>query len=119
MPTVSHADTTETTSARLGAAIRDQAIPAFIGMCYARELADMAKIAPAIRPMVSEPTYLAITDALYARTGELDAAADRCKARGMRGHRKFTELADASQAAQVAWTQANMAFLRTRREARA
>jgi hypothetical protein len=115
LATPDYLNRSEGVSYRLGAAIRDQAIPAFIAACYQAELTEMAQVATALRPMVSEPTYLAITAALYQRTEQLDAAAARTKAKGLRGHRKFTKLADLAQAAQVAWTAANMAFLQARR----
>lgn len=99
-------------SYRLGVALRDNTVTEFVRGCYARELAELTRVAPMLAgTMMGEQSVYALTRALYARTESLDAAAVRT------GVKKFRALADAAQEAQVAWTSALQTHQRAQRKA--
>lgn len=105
MNTADHANKTAPISYRLGAALRDETVPAFVRSLTIAELTELARVAPALAgSMVSEASVYSLTGALYSRTEELDA-------------KGAVKRADAAQAAQVAWTEALQAWQRAQRAA--
>ena len=109
-------DSNETISFRIGAAIRDNCTTRFLRSCYLPELVELARVAPAVRPMLTEAQGRALVFGLGARVEAFDAAADKRDGR-TKAARKFRALANAAEAAQIAWGAANMATLRSLRVA--
>ena len=77
---------------------------------------ELARVAPAVRPMLTEAHGSAMVFGLGDRVDAFDAAADKRDGR-TKVARKFRALADAAEAAQIAWNAANMATLRSLRAA--
>jgi hypothetical protein len=108
--TPDYLNTKEDISFRLGAALRDGAVSAFVAGCYGPEFDALVQVAPALAgTCLGEHSVYTLTEALYNRTAALDAAAERT------GSKRFTKLADKAQAAQVAWTEAFQAWQRAKR----